>query len=561
MYAAVAALAVVVFVVALVAARSLQGGSYDIALSMQRVGGAALYPYQTAYFSVNVRNDGGRRATSLPIAYYVNGVERNFTHVTLDPGHNVTLMFNYTYTRGGSYLFQAVADPGNLWDIRNRSSARAGVYANATQPQPADEYESIPNRNITYTESMSGIGAGIYSLSAIAQLYNISGFTNITGLYGPVTQRIYEDIYGTIANENIAYAHYSNGTSAYAAWIQGTLNPVYIAQIVASFNRNVRNVSRAGGGIIYYSMLSNSVSLCATYSGGWTKLVEYSGLGGNQTCVGLALSTYNATEGNTLVGLIRSNATLARYRASFGYSNSNTTQVGDMLTYDGRNLTLTNLFQNNYGLFVSGVERYATPLNLSAQNSTCAGLIYTGNGTSLCSYVLLPRSGQLNYSYYLIRSVELGREYGVSMYSLVAAANLQAAHFNAGELVSRLGINQTTLQWSSLNPSTCALEQGPLSCGFDSFNYTNDVARINLTNSGVAGIRLDSAACAVGGGFAAEALNSSIAGGNTISLYLQCHNIPLPGFVARTSYLLSINYTVGGTAHGVNGTLNVTNLD
>jgi predicted cupin superfamily sugar epimerase len=386
-------------------------------------------------------------------------------------------------------------------------------------------------------------------------LYNISGLNNATGLRKNIMGAIFRDLAPYIANANGAYARYSDGTSTYAVWMQGTLNPAEVNLVVSSFNYNVYHTGANKN--IAYAPLSNSISMCSYYSGGYTKIIELYNASKNETCMQMAQSSYSASESNALVQKLKSDKNLALYRSGFLYVNS--TVLSSLLAYDGSNLSVSTLFGDQYGVFMSSIKAFKNSINLTSYNSTCSGLVYSTNGINVCSAVLPESNGRLNGSFGLVDSTYVTPHYAFNLYSIVATSNLLAAHYNAANLISRLLVNETSLEWKSRLKNACAFANSSIGCEFESFNASANAATIKITNGNYSSIQLTAINCEVSPGFPWKNISYTLQKGQQLNLSTPCHTLPLPGaFVLQTNYILGLNFTYNGELMHLNGTLNAT---
>ena len=118
-------LAIVVAVAAAFAVERLAfPNNYSLSVVMKTNNTATMYPYQTSRLTVQVNNTGMAQVQGLVVGIYLNGTELKYYTVTLPSRRGVTLVYNYTYIASGTFAFQAVADPGRLLNIANRSSAQ-----------------------------------------------------------------------------------------------------------------------------------------------------------------------------------------------------------------------------------------------------------------------------------------------------------------------------------------------------------------------------------------------------------------------------------------------------
>ena len=214
-YGAVLIIAVLVFAGAAIAVGLLAPATYDVALALSaNNSGSAIYPYQSTLFNITVTNRGGRAVAGLPVAFYVNGIQRNYSIYGIPAHQSLTIREVYTYTAAGRYLFSAAADPGNVLRLANATAAKGSMTVSTAIPEPVEVYSSIPNSNIVYTDTFTTSGTGLLSGSLMDSLYNISTLRGINGVDNGILAKTYQDIYPYVAVANGAYALYANGTEA-----------------------------------------------------------------------------------------------------------------------------------------------------------------------------------------------------------------------------------------------------------------------------------------------------------------------------------------------------------
>jgi hypothetical protein len=567
MYGIVAIVAVLVFVGAVFAVNMLGSPSYDVSIGLNSNSTGAIYPYQATAFNIVVTNGGSREVVGLPVAFYVNGQQRNYSTYAVPAHQSITVPEVYTYLNSGGYLFTAVADPGNVIKITNRSSASKSVGLTAMPSEQANVYGSIPNANMVYTDSFTTSGTGLLSGSLMAKLYNISSLLGINGEDGGILAKTYQDLYPYVSVANGAFSTYSNGSSSYVSWIQGTVNPSEVGLIIASFGKRVVEVPTAIG-TVDYAAVGNEISACSYYQGGWTKIIEYYNASRAGTCLGIAGSNYTPTEGNILVSALKStrigtiltanqiNATKQIQWSHFYYNNA--TILGQMVEYSTNVVAASTLTQlsSPQSVFLSRITKI--PANIVRINSTCLGLTADVNGSSVCSTVLPTATTYGNTSYGAVYTRYISSNYTVELYSLIGSSDLVFAHDNAAELISRLGINGSSVKWVSPFKDQCGFSSG-FGCNF-TVNKSSGYAVITITNRNYTSVSLNNITCSLGGGFPATGLNGTVGLGQNITISAPCQSIAIPGFSASTDYDLNLGYTYRGVKRLVNGTLNVSNF-
>ncbi len=557
-YVGIAVVAAIVVFAAAVLLRP--AASYSVHVSMQPVGisGTALYPYQPVYFRVTVDNTG-QAISDMPLSIYLNNSIFKSYKVSIPAHESATINGTYVFQSNGTYEFDAVADPGDLLTLTNRSAATGTLSYTVSAPQTPDLYAFVPNNGIVDTHSFTLFGKGAALAVVLARAYNVSAFVPYLGQTPSVMSMLLVDLVssGAVNLVNGVSSTYLNGTSAYGLWIQGTLNATSIGTLLATypFGASATNIANATA---YYSRVDNRTSICAFSANGWTKLLEYYNDSLPGTCITVAGSAYTPILANYTSAALAVSG-LGVYGGNFVYVNSSSEGVGIDYNVSANSIASINFFQNAYGDFATSLESHhaATP----PANNTCRGLVYTNNATntSMCSvYVPAVQNGYSNES--VVMSTDLMSDYTASVYSFVNSPYTVAAHFNAGSLISKLGINETSARWQPAFRNSCSFGNVSIGCSVLSFNSTTSAARINISNGLGSRIRINTLACYLTGARQNETVNATLAPGTSVTENVTCSNSYVTLASAETSYILAMNYTVNGLHAGASGVLNATNV-
>ena len=90
----------------------------------------------------------------------------------------------------------------------------------------------------------------------------------------------------------------------------------------------------------------------------------------------------------------------------------------------------------------------------------------------------------------------ISSNYTVEVYSLIGQNYLTLAHANAGELISRLGMNYSSVDWQSLYKNSCAFKGG-FACRFNNVE-SNGTVNMTLTDLDYTSVKLDNLTCGEG---------------------------------------------------------------
>ena len=299
-----------------------------------------------------------------------------------------------------------------------------------------------------------------------------------------------------------------------------------IGTVVASFNKNI-TLTGSGSVNAEFAALSNTVSLCSYYGGGWARIIELYNNSNGANCLGIVGGSYAPSESNVLVEALRSSR-IGNFSASNQVNSSghaawqrfyynNATVLGQTVGYGSNSVAASTLFQlqSPPGVFLSSIRRVDT--NVSDFNSTCLGLMSVVNGANVCS-VVLPTTTELgNQTFGAVYSRYVSSNYTAEVYSLLSESYLTEAHGNAADLISLLGINSSSVAWTSPFKNSCTFDGG-FGCKFNGFG-SNSTVNLTITNLNYSSVALENITCAVGGGFNAAGLNGTLGMGDSITLF------------------------------------------
>ncbi len=542
-------MAVVVIAIIYVLASALIHPAYSIYVHLYNSSGANLYPFNTTDFAIVINNTGSYGVHDMLVGFYIDGSALHLYNASIPAHKSAVIYTNYTYTANGTYSFSAIADPGHVIDIPDRGATAASIAMNVSQNESGQAYSSMPNNGIVSSYNftlMQNIGPVLAELSS---KYNVSRMNSLLVPNKTVMDSIMSDLYGTLNSVHGAVVRYANGSSAYALWLQGTGGPGIIDKILGSFGYN--SISESDG--IQMFDLGNGTSACISFSGGWTKIVSYHSVG-SATCASLN-AAYAPTRSAEVYTAMNSSAHFLGHIGRFFYNTSAAgfSYLGNTFGEGNGSISGSNIFQNNYGIFISYINR------TSANNSNpgrCFGLL--SNNSAVCSVYILQGAG-INAPVSLVKSEELTNNYRIEMYSFVNSTEAVDAHLNAYDLIKSLNISQSPLLWRSAFNDTCSIPINGISCGIVGFNYTSNTASMNITNNLNTSLKLNYDACYISGLQSNETINRTIAPRSSISQDVKCYNIPIPLLSAVTSYNLYMNYTLDNRTGSVYGALNVTN--
>lgn len=547
---------VIAAAVAIYASSVLSNQAISVSVKLVRLNATpTIYPYQLSKFRIYVNNTGISQISGLVIETYVNSGELQTFTVKLPPKTSTAINFSYdSYPVNGTYVFQAVADPGHLLNLPNRSTSSSSYSVTVSPPQVPDVYTSIPNVGVKATQHFSFLQTGLESaLYLSSQFGGETLFNQLTNNNSKILTSMFKSFLASrVINATVgAYAEYDDSSVAYTAWIQGAVNLSYVYAIASTFSAPEKNLT-VNGVKTFYMKLSNKTSFCAKYDRGWTKLFEYtnSSQSPGQTCLSITSTTYNSTLTRITLAALTNDTVLGEYY----YRNS--TPLGFSVT-DANTFGAMEMIGNKYGVFTSYVTQNPSSLNLSAINSTCNGTVTIGaNNASVCTRELHP----LNSSnvFILLNSTAYTKNHTFTMYSLTNYSTIAGADQSAANLLAYINVSGV-FQWKSPDYFACAFNDTSLPCSGANLTINsttgNAIATINLHNSLSNFIKLNNVGCTLGAFTENTTINTVIPAGSNATVQFSCMASSLSGLVLP-SYTLDLNYSINNIVHNVNGTLN-----
>src|SRR5208283_4879163 len=212
---------------------------------------------------------------------------------------------------------------------------QSSVLVNVNAPEIPNVYKSVPNSNVSKTQSFTMSGTGMYSTEALAQTYELTVADNMFGPSKSVMTKLFGNLYGFVADAYGAYVGYSNNTSAYTLWLQGTLDPRFVDYVLSTFRVPQSNVT-VDGTTVGLTRIDNQTSLCTYYSNGWTKLLTYYNNSRSTTCLSMIGKSYAPNESAVLVVSLNNSKELTHYQSGFLYTGSQS--LGSSLFYSNQSV-------------------------------------------------------------------------------------------------------------------------------------------------------------------------------------------------------------------------------
>ncbi len=530
---------IAVFAIIFVAAlywKYLYAPQLSISLEAQNLSNSTFYPYQRVSLPVTVSDTGQSPIENMSIGLYKNDNLTLLYKVTLPAGKQTTVYYNFSPTAPGAYSFSFIADPGKLYNIANRAQAETKYNITVLSPQNASEYENVSPENTIYYGTYSFGPAGLpYALyldeqyaiapTALSQMTDFNSFLypllNLTSTY--------------IENTSATYAVYPHSSEA-AIWLLGYLSPGTIGVAAQGAGYNVSYVEN-GSKNFTLVRLSNTTTVCSTYSRGWLKLFAYHG---NETCVS-ALSQQRG-EPAYAQNLSDLNSTITARNKTIGrvaYTVGTKTSIG----------TLSVL--NNSILLSSITKGEVSP------NSTCLGIISAVGNVSFCSRYILnvsqltSNSPKLTNEFALIRTTAYIGNENASVFSLVNGSQILNQVQNNINTIKKFNLTGKSMQFTLLTNS-CQFNSA-FSCA--NATYLNGTLSVTLTNLLNSSVKIDSFGCYRYPPLVNLPVGHTVAKNAKINVQTYCYSLdkPLNGIAYNLHLNLAMNYTVGNVVNSTEG--------
>ncbi len=534
---------IILVAVVLVAAlyyRYYYSSAISLKVGVERYGGLqaqVIYPEQELFFNITVNNTGSTAIDQMGVDLLVNGNITYVYDVTVPAGKVGHAEANYTPPAGGDYNITVVADPGKVYNIPDRSTARASVMVPVTALQNPVAYVSLPSNNATvvYTENLDSLGFIWYS--ALSSEYGLNRF-NLTGLPGLAQFGTALDYIGSYT-ENISAAHavYKNGSVVYSIWMNPgeyrDILPVNIVGVAAEgLNMSVTNRTEDGRNVTFVGLADND-SLCSWNSGGWIKMIASSG---NESCLGLVGDNSTGLEPKAIAGVKLVPPLIS------GFVVANDT------------LASGNVESESYSAVFSNTIDFASVTVNAGTNDTCEGQISSVDNATYCSSFVFPINGSESAPYLIRTRAEIGA------YNITALWRTNESDI-PGLIPEAIAVLQG---YNAIGTSAAFVNGIPPQCtipgfGCENATFTNGTVSMRILNYNTTSVTLDSLGCVFLGATYPVKLNITLPGLGIGEVNTTCYD---EGQVATSlptglAFTLRLNYTSANIVHSVNGSIYV----
>ncbi|MDE1823316.1 MAG: hypothetical protein KGI00_00675 [Candidatus Micrarchaeota archaeon] len=494
-----------------------------------------VYPYQKLQLPVIVTNQGSSAIRNITVGFVLNGNTTTIYSVTLPPGKQLTLYFNYSPTSSGTYSFTAIVDPDKLYNIGNRAST---VYSTSFIVVPAENatpYTELPRfGNLYDSYDMNSQGALLSSL--LSSNYSVSkvSFSRSFTLNSFLTPMVY--VAGRYIQEiRGAYGSYSDG-AVYSIWVRGYVAPGIVKTLADGKSLLASNYTINGMNVTFVP-LGNSTRLCSWYQRGWLKLLATYG---SMNCTSLlqdnAPDNLNASISTSLIDKLPTH---------YGPVIANYTRVSGDFGSAGR------LFLLNGSAMLEFIET-----NNTMQNDICLGIINELNGTNYCSVYLwasgVPFGSTPAYS--LITTKAYKGVFNTSAFSLINSSKILSQIGLNAALIESYGVKGNSTRFLSGLRNACVFVNVTIGC----FNVTfeNSTVGFDVMNNYSAPVSINSANCSWHGPGLIKKLGYTLKPGATAHISSSCYDnfAPIQGIPLNLYLHTYVNMTIENKTQIVNGT-------
>ncbi len=485
------------------------------------------YLYQNVPLHILISNKGNVAAKGINMGIFENGNLINIYNVTLPPNMSVTIPFNYTFSKPGSYVVLAEVDPGHLYNIANRSFSSIEINLTIKNPEETSSYGMLRQNSgfeNYYLESPMG-----YLLSQY--LYQRYGLKSFAFSSIPSLNRFFYSLlnYTTPYISNVSYAEASSkNNTKVAVWVDGYLSPRVIQAAAAGLGLNISNYTEIGLNATVVQ-LSDNTTLCSWYSSGWIKNIVYEG---KDKCT----AWFTSNSGNeTYAGSITiPNLTNSTQIGIYSFNSDNRPGYGKLFATDEQSYIYEKIMKKTAG-----------------SNNSCLGVISYLYNTSYCSKYILPVSGAIgNVS--LIQTIAIIGAYNISVLSLINTSKILSQVPENVNIIHSLNVSGASVNFISALSNSCSFNNGIL-CSNASFG--NGTISFRLSNNLSKNITVTAIGCVWKGPLSASYANIIIPQLGSANITSKCYNygIPISGVPLNLNLDLILNYTAGNSTFTAGG--------
>ncbi|MEM3839095.1 MAG: CARDB domain-containing protein [Candidatus Micrarchaeaceae archaeon] len=499
--------------------------------------GSVVYPGQQLFYNLSVNNTGTSPVQKLGLDFEVNGNTTNVFDVSIPPGKSAHAVINYTPKTAGLYNLTVIADPGKLYDIRDRASAAASVSVLVTPLESPDAYLSLPPGKVAEisTDNLDPLGFLFYS--DLAANYGMQRF-NMTGLPGLAKfAAALEYLVSYTYNMSVARAIYRNGSAAYAIWLNpGPYRNLLPANIVgvAAEGINLSASSYTVGNIsVTLVKLPDNESLCSWNSGGWIKIVASAGAG-------------------SCPGAVGDNSTQFAPRPISGVKLVPPLVPGFVV--GNETLSYGNVLSEGYTAIFNQTLDFASVTENLTNNNYCMGQINTAGNVSYCSTLVIPYNGSESAPYLINTRAQVG-PYNLTLLWRTNSPLITSLIPEGIDVLEGYNASGKPVEFANGIPPQCSVP------GFACTNVTmsNSTLSLRLANLYSSPLKIDSVGCVFLGPTTYTKVNKTVQAYGIANVSTKCYNdgSVVTSLPTALVFTLRLNYTAANTLHSVNGSIYV----
>ncbi len=483
-----------------------------------------VFPFELVSLPIEVSNIGSSNINGMGFSVLVNGNLSREYSLTIPSGKEALFYFNFTPQESGTYNITAIADPAKLYPLVNRKTAEATVLLNVAQPEALMSYAPISPKGLVFAEEANLTSYGSLLALYFAKNYSIPQL-NYADLNLPYTlfSSLIALTYNYISRIGIAYGNYTNGSSVYSVWIQGSINENAVKSALEAVNASYSE-ELVNGLNITYAKLGKNETFCSWYANGWLKNLVYQNMYGNASCLSLIGRNYSNPIPNE-----------TSFEKISSFSPANASDLGEFKEF---------YFPTNSS-FAAKIMSFSNAvifpvINKNIGSDICFGIISNLTNRSYCSTYIFPISNKIG-KWGLIRTSTYIYPYNLTLFSFVNQTYiLQAVPTNI-KLISGFGINGTSFSFVNGFANTCNLQ----GFGCTNLKFVNGNIYFTLKNLGNESVKINSINCFVERG-KVTASNVTILPNGAANFTATCYqnDTQISGVPLGLKVNLAVNYSI-----------------
>ncbi|MGC8662297.1 MAG: CARDB domain-containing protein [Candidatus Micrarchaeia archaeon] len=442
-----------------------------------------IFPFSFVSLPIQINNIGNSNVKNMGLEVLVNGNVSTEYSLTVPSGKSTTIYFNFTPQESGSYNITAIADSANLYSIINRKTARSSAQIEIAQPNALNAYAPINSNGLVFAE-----GTNLTTYGSLLAIYFAKNYTmqqlNYADLNLPYTlfTSLISTTYRYISRIGTAYGNYTNGSTIYSMWIQGSINENAVESALQAVNASYQE-KQIGGINVTFSQLGKNLTLCSWYSGGWIKNIVYENGQDNASCISFIGKNYS----NPL-------PSETSFKDIASFSPENTIFLGELDSYnfqEGLPFAAKILAYNN-AIIIPAISK-------NIGSNICYGIISNVTNKSYCSTFMFPVSNKIG-KWGLVRTSTYINQYNISLFSYLNQTYVISAVPANINLTEQFDINGTSIKFINGFSNMCSLQN--FNC--NKLKFSNGEIHFVLENPMNKTVKINSLNCFIEKGIATK---------------------------------------------------------